>query len=1089
MPYLIKGSAQEIYSAFNRKEFITLGTDYNAIEIDIDRGPFLGTFEELKFHEQQWRGRDTAYTYYTQGNIGAGNINILFGDCFPLLHPDDGFPNKDSYSENLVKLEFPYINKKLILCGLSLTYRKDKPDQWILGLIQNTNLAPHERSVFIITGFDPKPFCESRSFAISVIDKVQENILIDSLHSPLVQTLLEQAFHDNEVRSYAYVIELITRLTRKNKSAACDQLMEDLSKNNDFLNNAALRCLQDNNASVSTEQLQACLDSNNALHQALVNFIPSSDKKANNNKVALILLLHELELEPPQEQLDSAPSRFDSLCALGDDFLEKLISLHKADRLLFGKACLATDELAKGLNCFFKSLNYESQIAKLKGRTLEKFFSGLNALNEKLPPTITPFVFSLFSELLMVFPTELGKEDFRDLLDALTVPGLESVFVLEDLSAFLGKPPTVFNEMKTNAKKLSYDFSVLFDLMPSDSQVKARLEGLAKGYLQNPDLDLLKFLAKKNVQQIKAAYVLAKHKLGKKTIKGILKRGMLVEVVNILSSHNLESDLSKLIEEQNFDRLVIKINHKLSKNLEQREACLILLVKGDIKEQSRLESLIKKFNDSPGLASLIISLHKKDMAATDLLSVADNSDLQQCIQMLNWCKVTYNLEQLSEGRYSLINHLMENRAISSELMGILPALLKVDTQLAESQDTRASILKALDIYINFNQKINREGILDLILSSSSQGKKFRDRLNELDPQQSYPPTLLDFLFEESSKKHFSQEPLVSIAQNSILQAAIHSLKFYRMDFRLSQLSDEICQLIVHFTGNKSYNEELRPLLESLLTVDQVFLSRNKKTLVKALEALAHFPETKNKPELISLILRDSLQGVALRTLLNQIDLQQPPAKTNPQLLHFLYLGVSKGRQDTISAAINKRVSCPAKRARLNDWDERLCVINHLQELNIDRSYIEFAAGNNAQAKCFRAIVLRVDAKCAGLEQRLSSENTEKGANFNDAVDNYRKNLYQVAYDALNAKKDCDLKKEIRDAGTEIQRICTADSNPRLRQALRIITNILTIFLAYIPNLIHYRKCNDVTFFARPKSSETLKRLGCEIEEKIEAAMA
>lgn len=195
MPYLVKGNALQIFTAFGHPQFVAQ-TDEHATEMktrdkDMSRTPFIGTSLQAKQHYNSWRQR-FAPGSYTQGNMSAGILQCLFG-IEPLKKENEDF---EAYKRQYACQHFAYIDDHGLPCGLMLMSRRDDPSQWMIGLVRKTPLAPKYREVVLLSSFDLQDKLASGARIKVLPGSFANNYLLQRVDSSVVHALLNQVFKD-----------------------------------------------------------------------------------------------------------------------------------------------------------------------------------------------------------------------------------------------------------------------------------------------------------------------------------------------------------------------------------------------------------------------------------------------------------------------------------------------------------------------------------------------------------------------------------------------------------------------------------------------------------------------------------------------------------------------------------------------------------------------------------------------------------------------------------------------------------------------------------------------------------------------------
>lgn len=294
MPYLIQGTFQDFFEAFGYDEFYAGGTSSVEVLKDLERTLFLGTASDCQFHMDTWKdGAKSDHEHYTQGNMSAGNLFLMFGHQ-PFMSTNPELTESQQvylYQKNRVSTAFAYVNKDKQLCGFGLYYLKNNPRKWMIGGIKNTNLLPSERQVSIITSVDPSPFIKKNT-ALSIepvtIDDKQLSALGNGQYlEPYLRHLVNS---DGTINVRAEVISFFLQMVRPADRFEENQALLDIFTNNiqAIMTNKALQILQQLPLKLSPSQILECLNIDGPLYKS-VCLIPLYDESAAILEVSWLL--------------------------------------------------------------------------------------------------------------------------------------------------------------------------------------------------------------------------------------------------------------------------------------------------------------------------------------------------------------------------------------------------------------------------------------------------------------------------------------------------------------------------------------------------------------------------------------------------------------------------------------------------------------------------------------------------------------------------------------------------------------------------------------------------------------------------------
>ncbi|ARB92794.1 hypothetical protein [Legionella longbeachae] len=347
MPYLVTGNAQQIFHAFGLDWAVAEGKDdTGTIHLDFPRTHFLGSPEEAIKHFDIWNTRALG-RYYLQGNMSAGNLHYLLGPN-PLMKEKE---DPESYSANVVRQHFAYMNDKGEPCGLMVMYRTDNPRQWIMGHIKNGHAAPKDRELTLLSSFDLAPFISVPAPKEPVTSSVPNSAVtvshVDFLNNPFIgqiganlpRSLLKNIVNaeNGEINLRFQRVELMTRKLH------VEQEMVTLSDPIQFseLNLAAL--FADNKAldliikynlatlfPLSSTLLHDLLTDPSLLRQQIEAIQLTQDENRNKNLLKMILVFYKHGLLEKNGYLLNDPMLLQTYGSLmGDEAQIKLIPFLK----------------------------------------------------------------------------------------------------------------------------------------------------------------------------------------------------------------------------------------------------------------------------------------------------------------------------------------------------------------------------------------------------------------------------------------------------------------------------------------------------------------------------------------------------------------------------------------------------------------------------------------------------------------------------------------------------------------------------------------------------------------------------------------
>jgi uncharacterized coiled-coil DUF342 family protein len=234
-----------------------------------------------------------------------------------------------------------------------------------------------------------------------------------------------------------------------------------------------------------------------------------------------------------------------------------------------------------------------------------------------------------------------------------------------------------------------------------------------------------------------------------------------------------------------------------------------------------------------------------------------------------------------------------------------------------------------------------------------------------------------------------------------------------------------------------------------------------------------------------LLLKQDNQGQTLRMFLPGLALVE---NTNhrKELIHLLYKGIQSGIPTQGKAVLEIKDTELLPLAR--DLYTRYICVNQMQELKFNNDMVALAAeANSVRADRFRQIILKVEAQCKGIHERLlkSSSERDKVGKWQRADEEYRKTIYCIAYDGIT-QSGVDLSARISEAERNILNIVDPEITSWLQKILIVIANILiTAFTLSFANDIKKKNTGNYWFFTQTQSGEEIRALDKEVLSFVE----
>ncbi|QMT61872.1 hypothetical protein [Legionella sp. PC997] len=241
-----------------------------------------------------------------------------------------------------------------------------------------------------------------------------------------------------------------------------------------------------------------------------------------------------------------------------------------------------------------------------------------------------------------------------------------------------------------------------------------------------------------------------------------------------------------------------------------------------------------------------------------------------------------------------------------------------------------------------------------------------------------------------------------------------------------------------------------------------------------------------EPKAYHLVLGKNSQGQALRLFLPQ--LKHIEENTRKVLIKVLYAGVQNGIQTQGNAVL--AITDPVQLALAINLRERFICVSQMQDLKLKTEMVEFAAEEeNEKAQRFRQVILRVEAQCKIIHERLSGDGSYRATyeKWQQAEEAYRISLYTIAYKMLlNPSIAKDMRTELKKAEKKILDIVDPESDSYIYKAIIVLANIVIAACSLLgANGYKYHKTGNFWFFNQTSSGEELRALDKEVLSLIE----
>ena len=1096
MSFLIEGNAQTIYSAFGHIGFVNSTKSNGNLEIDISRTQFFGTTEECQFHREVWSNlSEEARNSYTQGNMSAGNLYLLFGNS-PFLDLEK--QDQETERAGLSNVCFAYVDEQKVPSGFLLYYRKDNPKQWILALTKHNHLPPEERQVSILTSFDPRPFCHTPC-KISQVNAKQT--FSQSIDSPKLEAFFKKLINSRgQINPHADVIEQFLQYVSTSPNfMENEELLEFFHWNlATILDNEILNYVQRFGFRLTPRQLVDCLDSDSKLSQ-LIRELQSLNERNEKQQLQILLKLDELNLNDRQAIIRS-----------DEHFVNKLCSLFGKVRLtaeMFAllSLCLSDEQNTKALKFLSQSNNFFASCLELIPIMETEALAKLDFLaTQDWQFPRDNFRHAVICQVILKLPS-ISNEALLALSGQLsTSTVLEQVFIPTELGKYL----ILKGESQLIEQLLVVDRYFNELLKRYEPQTKELTQAIGARYLANPQDTLLSQIHFcKSVEQINACYTLDELGFEPESLSAYVLNPVFLSAIKLLSNSGLAPCIKEIITEKNNEPMLEGI-HQLGE-LSRQKAALILFAHHQL-EVDEIAKLVEFFNAFPKLAALVINLYEKNFSIEHLKQFIFDPDLHRGIQLLSRLNLEFSFEQLTPFIRQIIIMLTElleaneperDKKIDDYLTAIWPSIWKYLNQEEKLKTCLAAIQEHRALITGASEKSTR--LVAELAELLTEQLSISELANEIEiPQQQQLMKTRAIARELARALQLLQalipEEELKCQQVTLYQHVFASFSSLVIDSPIGANTTKWAVEAMMTCYFQELKEPLLPLLLQKPALARAILKLQDCDLaaISLLEiaeplrdeiasSLIRLSKIAPGQASYQLALQKNQDGHDFRRLIASIPILPKP---QPFLAELLYKGIQERRLKVDYENIGRQVKDKPSKNLACNLDASLILINRLRALSVEEQVIDFITQDTEKSQLFCKTVLRVEAECQAMRLRLKKEAREKYNLVISPERDYRKALYEAFYEELNLadsedieQKKMRLQAKISQAEAPITNIVNIDRHPELRTAMMIIANILTLTLTFgVANFAHQYYSGDFLFFARPKSAETIQSLGLKV---------
>lgn len=307
MFHVIQGNATQFWMAFNKKE--PQEPDRVVIDGDLSRVQFLGTSKKAAYYLEQWKNIAPALSYL-QGDMTAESLKWM---TFPRVLFQQQNETVEEAMAQIKMIHLAYVNSQNELCGLMVSYRKETPNQWMIGLIKNTNALPEDKHVVVLSSFDPKYFMiEQKDGLTSQSTDYEISQFIQGMGYPFLEKTITRLFVRDDMQPESLKLNLkvtrlalLTQILCENEQAnelarvaSLDELDPDLL----FAENRTLDLLEAYQLKVPFIVLRECIKKQSLLRKEIEALTLLDNKKVNVVLLKMIFDFYEQEILPKAKE-------------------------------------------------------------------------------------------------------------------------------------------------------------------------------------------------------------------------------------------------------------------------------------------------------------------------------------------------------------------------------------------------------------------------------------------------------------------------------------------------------------------------------------------------------------------------------------------------------------------------------------------------------------------------------------------------------------------------------------------------------------------------------------------------------------------
>ncbi|MDX1836265.1 hypothetical protein DIZ81_02460 [Legionella taurinensis] len=1099
MVYFIHGKAKHLIVDLRRPSLLAKSEKTrHSIITDIHRTLFLGTRNELHAHLKHWQDESIPnHLFYWQGDMSAGNIHMLFPErAFRKAEESDELLSETYYKQKKA-VSFAYVDKAGVPSGFGFCYRADDPSLWLIAITKNTHLPVEQREVYVVTSFNPEPYLvepEKRLTSVSshMLFPITRTIS-NHINSPCIEAMarsLVSGFNTFNVNAgtFMHCAQYVTSETSRFEDN--DALLQLLEKNPEIIiNDPLLQKLNSVGSHLTPRQVIDCLKPQSSLNKVLLSIL---DKKTitldDREKAYVALRLDKLGLLEQYGWVADSDALLAFVKSLLNEFDDRLIEHFTTQKQVD----------------FFRFLNhspYKMEMARLlitqKGKSVPVVWKAVEFFHNVFLKQDDQYIQAVVFQLLLIEP-ELTPSQLTQLIDSLTPSKfLAQVFNPLELASYLAKQQPSDRQVERIKEMQGYFANVLpkfetAQLLRKKPLQPDFLKGLGKRYIDGQDLHILAIC--ENDNQIKACQILLELDFPPEILAFTVPNDALVLAINQLDALNLKAAIRPLLNTPLFHVVLPAMS---TWPLLQQRALWIFVAQKLIKIEE-IDGLRQRLVAEPYLANLILVMHEEKFTPSTIRDISSNPVKSRALSLLMTLKLSFDHTVLDSPLCHLLSLLhsqcessLYKDGVRDYIAVVLPVLLKHQFPApVDKPDTVRSLSQIISDYQLVASLASALGAdsawLDL-LKKKPRLQAMAVALRQLDigsKEVEITPTLASQLFSEFAS-YFAM--LDDKPGDELIQKAVAALIIIQVDDKDSPVTNYFPALIT----KPQLAEAVLTVHKQNLPVRSLLQEENQASRVALVNRLACRGSTNAAH--YELAMENDEEGYDFRKIMDKV--KHFPPLLQPDAAQFVYEGITQ-RQ---TGGFFKPGQEGQALAGDDTWEYgnylamRVLLVNRFRQLGLDRSLVDLLLEENEKGRQFFTLVTQIETRFQNIRARLSRHAPDKLARYLEPERQYRTQLYQMVFGAMNQERRPDkdtFLKQLKQVETPLMAIANEDRNPRLRKTLMIIANMVTlIFTLTLANAYHYRKSGDFLFFERPATSEGINTLDIELARTIGAPAA